>query len=293
MFRQIVAAIALTTVATLAAAKDGPPSVAGSALYQQFCSSCHDHPRDRIPARDLIAKRTPDEVMRALTNGLMRTQAAGLAMNDRVAVATFLTGKAPTDNMGKGPEENLCTTAGVAAVDTGPAWNGWGPTSRQLPLSARSRLFRGRSAAVEGQVGVRVPGDLHLRSTHCGRWPRVCDELERTRSIPWMRRPVVSTGRSMPRPECAPQHPLSGWMELPAGGWPLFLGTIQRLSMLDAHSGKLIWTKNKLDAHPDARITGAPVFHKQTLYVPVSSLEELSAPAPGYECCKFRGSVAA
>jgi polyvinyl alcohol dehydrogenase (cytochrome) len=61
---------------------------------------------------------------------------------------------------------------------------------------------------------------------------------------------------------------------------------------LDATSGALIW-KRRLDSHPDARVTGAPVFHEQRLYVPVASLEELSAPAPGYECCKFRGSVAA
>ena len=32
---------------------------------------------------------------------------------------------------------------------------------------------------------------------------------------------------------------------------------------------------------------------RQASYVPVSSLEELAAAAPGYECCKFRGSVAA
>ena len=61
---------------------------------------------------------------------------------------------------------------------------------------------------------------------------------------------------------------------------------------LDADSGKLLW-KSRLDQHPDARITGAPVFYAERLYVPVSSLEELSAAAPGYECCKFRGSVAA
>ena len=53
----------------------------------------------------------------------------------------------------------------------------------------------------------------------------------------------------------------------------------------------MLWQR-RLDEHPDARITGAPVPYGQRLYVPVSSLEELSAAAPGYECCKFRGSVA-
>src|SRR5689334_5325594 len=92
---------------TWSLAKDGPPSASGQKLYEQFCSTCHDHPRDRIPARDVIAKRTPDEVMQTLTNGLMRAQAAGLNMNDRVAVATFLTGKPPTGKSAA-PESNLC-----------------------------------------------------------------------------------------------------------------------------------------------------------------------------------------
>src|SRR6202012_323410 len=61
---------------------------------------------------------------------------------------------------------------------------------------------------------------------------------------------------------------------------------------LDADSGKPIW-RQRLDTHPDARVTGAPVPYGRRIYVPVSSLEELSAAAPNYECCKFRGSVAA
>src|SRR5579862_7896253 len=88
-------ALGLLCLPALGAAKDGPASASGAMLYDQFCGACHDHPKDRIPAREVIARRTPDEVMQALTNGSMRTQAAGLNMNDRVAVATFLTGQAP------------------------------------------------------------------------------------------------------------------------------------------------------------------------------------------------------
>ena len=113
--RAAVAVLLLVSVTARGAGNDGPPSVPGSQLYGQFCSTCHDHPKDRIPARDIIARRTPDEVMQILTNGVMRAQAAGLNMNDRVAVATFVTGKAPTGNLGKAPETNLCTEHGVAA----------------------------------------------------------------------------------------------------------------------------------------------------------------------------------
>ena len=56
--------------------------------------------------------------------------------------------------------------------------------------------------------------------------------------------------------------------------------------------GQLLW-KVKVDDHPASRITGAPAFYDGRLYVPVSSIEEASAMAPTYECCKFRGSLVA
>jgi polyvinyl alcohol dehydrogenase (cytochrome) len=62
--------------------------------------------------------------------------------------------------------------------------------------------------------------------------------------------------------------------------------------LLDADHGRLRW-RRRLDPHPSARITGAPVIQGARVYVPLSSLEELSAPTPTYECCKFRGSVVA
>jgi polyvinyl alcohol dehydrogenase (cytochrome) len=54
----------------------------------------------------------------------------------------------------------------------------------------------------------------------------------------------------------------------------------------------LLW-KAKVDDHPAARVTGAPVFYDGRLYAPVSSVEEASAMSPAYECCKFRGSLVA
>ena len=76
--------------------------------------------------------------------------------------------------------------------------------------------------------------------------------------------------------------------------WVAFFGDSAGFAhAVDAQTGQLIW-KTKLDEHPAARITGAPVFYKDRLYVPVASGEELlSSQTPKYECCKFRGSLAA
>jgi polyvinyl alcohol dehydrogenase (cytochrome) len=64
------------------------------------------------------------------------------------------------------------------------------------------------------------------------------------------------------------------------------------VSALDALSGKLLW-RTRADPHPAATITGTPSYFKGRLYVPVSSGEEQARRRPDYECCTFRGSVAA
>jgi polyvinyl alcohol dehydrogenase (cytochrome) len=73
----------------------------------------------------------------------------------------------------------------------------------------------------------------------------------------------------------------------------VFIGDdVAQTHALDAVTGELIW-KEKLDDHPVARVTGSPVLYEGKLFVPMSSIEEVSGTNPKYECCKFRGSVSA
>jgi polyvinyl alcohol dehydrogenase (cytochrome) len=273
--------------------KDGPPSAPGSKLYEQFCSTCHDHPKERIPARDVIARRTPDEVMQILTNGVMRAQAAGLNMNDRVAVATFVTGKAPTGNMGTAPESNLCTEQGAAtAAGSGSSWNGWGRdlnnsryqpnpglTAADVPHLKVKWAFGYRASYIYGQPTI-VGGRVYVTSSS----GRVYSLDAKTGCTHWTfdAEAPVRTAVSVLAIQSESGKRLA----------TVFGDDSADVYALDADSGKPLW-KMRLDRHPDARITGAPVSYGQRLYVPLSSLEELSAAAPGYECCKFRGGVAA
>ena len=48
-----------------------------------------------------------------------------------------------------------------------------------------------------------------------------------------------------------------------------------------------------MEEHLDARITGAPALHDGRLFVPVASLEEVTAAVASYQCCTFRGSIVA
>jgi polyvinyl alcohol dehydrogenase (cytochrome) len=61
---------------------------------------------------------------------------------------------------------------------------------------------------------------------------------------------------------------------------------------VDATTGTELW-KTRADTHPAARITGAPQFFENRLYVPVASGEEGAGSSANYACCTFRGSVVA
>jgi polyvinyl alcohol dehydrogenase (cytochrome) len=286
-----IPALLLVCVTARAGLNDGPPSAPGAQLYQGFCGACHDHPKDRIPARAVIAQRSPEEVMQALTSGVMRTEASGLNMNDRVAIATFLTGKSP-EKPAAPPEGNLCPVPGAARLDGISGWNGWGrdlDNSRFQPDAALSaadvpRLkvkwaFGYRTSYIYGQPTI-VGGRVYATSSA----GRVYSLAAKTGCTHWTfdAANAVRTAVSVVSLRAAAGERLAA----------VFGDDSATVYAIDANDGKLIW-KRKLDSHPDARITGAPVFYDQRVYVPVSSLEELSAPAPGYECCKFRGSVAA
>jgi len=70
-----------------------------------------------------------------------------------------------------------------------------------------------------------------------------------------------------------------------------FFGDIDaNVYAVDASTGALAW-KAKSDTHPFARVTGAPVLHQGRIYVPISSVEEVSAGNSKYPCCTFRGGV--
>jgi polyvinyl alcohol dehydrogenase (cytochrome) len=66
-----------------------------------------------------------------------------------------------------------------------------------------------------------------------------------------------------------------------------------RLFALDAKTGAQKW-KIKIDQHSATLATSSPIYHNGRIYIGVSSREELMPlTSPKYECCTFRGGVAA
>jgi len=74
----------------------------------------------------------------------------------------------------------------------------------------------------------------------------------------------------------------------------LFFGDFAgRLFALDAKTGEQKW-KVKIDPHKNTIATSSPIYHNGRVYIGVASHEEgAMMVTPKYECCTFRGGVAA
>jgi len=67
------------------------------------------------------------------------------------------------------------------------------------------------------------------------------------------------------------------------GGFPFLLA-------INTADGSLIWGK-RVHSHVAAMVTQSPTIYQGYIYQGISSLEELLADAPGYDCCTFIGEV--
>jgi polyvinyl alcohol dehydrogenase (cytochrome) len=286
-------AAAIAAASVLTTAPLGAQTPDGAAVFQRECSTCHTGaPDTRAPAPDVLRRRSPDAILSALTAGGMRPQGGRLTGAERRAVAEYLSGR-PLGGDVTGAAFGRCSSvpALVVAADA-PAWSGWSPSTTNT---------RFQSAEQAGLTEQTVP---KLRLKWAFGFPDATSA--------WSQ-PTVAGGRLFVGSQNGTVYALdarsgciiwtftakSGVRNAPLfgargdAGYALYFGdTGANVYALDASTGTQLWTV-KVDEHPFARVTGSPTLDGERLFVPVSSLEETAASQPGYECCTFRGSVAA
>jgi polyvinyl alcohol dehydrogenase (cytochrome) len=172
-----------------------------------------------------------------------------------------------------------------------PRWNGWGvdPTQHRLQPADMARLHPSDVARLKLKWAFGFPGA--------------------TRSVA---QPTVFGGRVFVGSQNGKLYALDAktgctYWEFAAGrgvrsavvigrrgdGWAAYFGDLgANVHAVDALTGKALWTA-KIDDHPAAVITGSPMLVGTTLFVPVSSFEEVTGAKPSYSCCTFRGSLVA
>lgn len=269
-------------------------AASGEDLYQENCGSCHNGGVYKAPHKMFLGMMAPDAILQSMDGGIMAEQASALSATQKRAVAEHIAGRSL--------DAEIVTLAPPVCADKSldfsqpPLQKGWGVdyrNSRFQPASTGG-LTAADVPELELKWAFAYPNAIQARSqptvaggtvfvgsqngtvyalnakSGCVRWTfRASAEVRTAVSVsPW------TAGGDEPRPVA-------------------FFGDIlARAYAVDAQTGELKWM-TKVDDHPNATITGAPVVVEDRLYVPVSSLEVTSAADPAYECCTFRGSVAA
>lgn len=288
--RLLGAGAALLLACNAAGAPDDASS--GARLFEQHCATCHEAPSGRIPSHEQLRRRSPAEVFQALRVGSMRSQAKDLSVYQMQLVTAFLTGQEPGEARPTGPESNPCTVPLSALELRDSDWNGWardaanaryqpqpGFTSTEVPRLHLKWAYGYHGSYAYGQPVV-VSGRLYAGSS-TGR-VYALDALSGCTIFTFDADTSVRTAMVVAK------LPLQGAQRYAV----IFGDDAASVYALDAERGTLLW-KVKADAHPAARITGAPKVAGTRVLVPISSLEEVAAADPRYPCCSFGGKVIA
>ncbi|MEE4213316.1 MAG: PQQ-binding-like beta-propeller repeat protein, partial [Parvularcula sp.] len=256
-------------------------------LYEENCASCHDGGVNGAPTRAALEKRSQAQILASMKGGIMQTQSAALSPIDRVVLAEYL-GKGQSARAATGPR-----CEGKLQFSGAPLWNRWGNSKantrfqtlenaglnendvERLELAwafgfpgaqrARSQPAVTREALFTGSQS----GHVYALDTQTGCIWWTYDASAEVRNAP-----LIATG-SDGRPET------------------LYFGDVDAVvHAVDPRTGEKRWSKSLRD-HPDGTITGSFALHDGTLYIPMSSLEVVSAYDDQYACCTFRGGITA
>lgn len=270
-----------------------PPAFSPMAYFQEQCATCHGGPGvSRAPSPAALRALTPEAVYATITNGSMKERAASLTDAERTALAEALTEQ----------KRGIATIADAKAMTN--------PCGDNPPLAARTAVKSGygfdlANTRFSPARAARIPVDrvANLKLKWAFGFPGASQMIGQ---------PTVADGRLFVGSQSGYVYGLNSstgciyWSFLAAGGVRtapafgaaggravLWFGDLKgNAYAIDAQTGHQIWKVN-LDPHVAARITAAPVLQDGVLYVAVSSFEEVLASSPTYECCTFRGSVAA
>lgn len=256
-------------------------------LYAENCASCHDSGAGGAPTRAALEQRSQAQILASMNGGIMQAQAAALSPIDRVVLAEYLgQGEAASEATGPRCDGELRFTAA-------PVWNRWGN-------GLANTRFQSASAAGLDEDNV---GRLELA------WAFGFPGAQRARSQPAITREALFTGSQSGHVYALDPQTGCIWWSYDAGaevrnapviatgenGRPetLYFGDVDAVvHAVDPRTGEKKWSRSIKD-HPDGTITGSIALHEGTLYVPMSSLEVVSAYDDNYACCTFRGGVMA
>ncbi len=271
-------------LAALAAAFAQAPE----SLFQSKCASCHRSGNSvGAPPPENLRQMSWKAILAALETGKMTPIGAALSPAERESIAKYL-GTSGTQALGA---SSHCpdSTPGKRRPAAAPGWNGWAdPANTRFQNAKAAGLTRDNVPKLKLKWAFGFPGVTTAFGS-----PAIFDgklfvgaadgsvySLDaKSGCVHWVYTAAAGV-RTSP--------------SISDDGRLVYFGDLRgNVYALDAAAGSLIW-KARADEHPMAVITGSPKLYAGRLYVPVSGRDEsLAATNPAFECCTFRGSVAA
>jgi polyvinyl alcohol dehydrogenase (cytochrome) len=293
--RVAAAAIAVTMGFVAPAAAQTALPHPGQAVYRTNCAACHDNPEaSRAPARSTLSAMSYQALNYALTLGKMQAQGAGLTDETRGELINYLTGRS-TATLDAWSGAMMCQGARRTVDLKGPA------TVATFGFDARnSRTLTAR------QTGLTKAALSKLELAWAVGFPDVT--MMRSQAV------VVGDNLFLPVAEASavyafdvadPAKPCVQWIYNTPGGAPLrtsaaygviadgrpvlaFSGLDSTVHVVDARTGKALWTKN-VASYSYSLTTGTPRVLKNRIVVPVSQYEIMQAADNKVTCCTNHG----
>jgi polyvinyl alcohol dehydrogenase (cytochrome) len=263
--------------------------------YKQYCAQCHEGGVLKAPHSVTFQMIGTRAILKSMIDGVMQLQAKPMSSDEIHQLAEHLGGSTldsasalplkmcdadvaaqdpemlpKSSDWGIDPQNTRFITDGIAALEASDVPQLRLKWAFAYPNSTRARsqpVIAGNTVFMGSQDGTIYALDL---ASGCVRWTFAADAEVRS---------AVSI-------EAAHD---GGDGRGPMAYFGDFIGQVYAL---DATSGTLVW-KSSVEDHHNVTITGSPKLHKGRLYVPLSSSEWASAADPAYECCTFRGGIAA
>ncbi len=264
----------------------------GRAVYEAHCQACHEGGVAKAPHASMLQLMLPASIERALTDGVMKDQGAALTVDEKRAVAAYLTGVTGTVAVKRAP---FCEKPDWFDESALPDARGWGfdPGNTRFVPKEIGGVEAGDLPRLKLKWAFAYPGAVRARSqpvtaagalfvgSHDG---TVYALDQKTGCIHWTFEASAEVRTSL---VIRPWKTEDGKAQR---GMLFFGDLVGNVYGIDIRTGELIW-REKAHPHPNATITASPALFEDRLYVAVSSLEVATAADPNYECCNFRGRL--
>jgi|TARA_B100001964_G_scaffold242980_1_gene319501 polyvinyl alcohol dehydrogenase (cytochrome) len=258
----------------------------GEDLFKKNCIDCHTNPELKAPGLDAIGMMSRESITQSLLSGVMKAQSSGLSEIEINAIAEYLKPSDPTLQV-----DGYCS--GRPSLTSGTSWMGWGNSLDQNRFQEESismiNLENISKLKMKWVFGVPETGRVRSQPSIAGGFLFFGSQngtvyaLDADTGCIWWTYKAKAEVRNAIA------------IDLDEFNRPkdIFFGDFEgRVYRLEAASGKEQWIKEAND-HPLTTITGSISIYGDDIFIPLSSVEIVTAIENDYECCTFRGGLVA